>query len=380
MRIVHDGEALRVRDATRPGDDGTLVVTFPARTGRQFLDRNGFGQAFLRKAGISALLVTASWNHWFQVPEADAAAAAMARVCARFRRVVTYGSSMGGYGAALFSRRLGADQIIALSPQFSIDAAKVPGETRWREDAARITFRNDDMAAGLRPDVPLTLFYDPLIGDRAHAERLLALSARPNPVVVPFGGHPVGGFLRDARVLGRLITEAIHGPLDAAAARRLIRASRREVPAYWSNAGIVLARRDPAASVAAAERAVALAPEDAEMTFRLANALARAGCADRAADAFAAARRLNPSRAKYRLAHGLHAAQSGAFAEAEALLAPLAEAFPGDYRLHLGLARSLLGLGRREAAEAWLARARRAGAPPGAWRAVEQLVRAAGGG
>ena len=67
-------------------------------------------------------------------------------------RVMTYGSSMGGYAALRFARALRADAILALSPQYSIDPAVVPWEDRWRQDGARIAWL-PALAGPLDPNV-----------------------------------------------------------------------------------------------------------------------------------------------------------------------------------------------------------------------------------
>ena len=55
---------------------------------------------------------------------------------------------MGAYAAAICSEAVGADAVIAISPQVSIDGAKVPWERRWREEADSIgAFRRDEMMA-----------------------------------------------------------------------------------------------------------------------------------------------------------------------------------------------------------------------------------------
>jgi tetratricopeptide (TPR) repeat protein len=353
--MIYDSSVISVSDATIPGDTGTVVVTFPARTERQGLHRKGFGQDYLKQRGISSLLVKAAWNHWFQVPEAEAAMNAVADVTARFRRVVTYGSSMGGYGAALFSGQLNAAAIIAISPQFSIDRAQVPHERRWATDAARITFLHDDMARRLRREATLNLIYDPRTADRSHAEHLLALSDAPCPLLTPFGDHPAGTYLRDSGLLGHLIFGMITGEFDAAEARRQIRARRRHVASYWSNASVSLFRRHPAIARSAAGHAAALAPDNHSVQYQLGRVLAWDGRRAEACDAFRRATSLLPSSPKYHLAYGIELLNAGRSLEAEAALQKAAELAPSDPHPEAARARALLALGRlleaREAAE-----------------------------
>ncbi|RYI79470.1 MAG: tetratricopeptide repeat protein [Acetobacteraceae bacterium] len=288
------------------------------------------------------MLVKAGWNHWFQVSEAEAAIAAIQAITRRFRRVVTYGSSMGGYAAALWSGALAADAIIAVSPQFSIDRLTSPREKRWAEDARRITFSRDDMAAGLNPAAQLNLLYDPFTPDRDHAERLLALSSNPRPLLIPFGGHPAGAFLRDAGCLSRIILGLVRGSLGPAEARSIVRQSRRSTAVYWANSAALLTKNRRSLALAAIGQAQALQSSNPGVHYQLGKILSRLGQFTEAARAFEQAVAGKPLVAPYHLEWGLSLLRIAQPDAAVRVLTTATSLDPRQVRAHAALAAAYL--------------------------------------
>jgi hypothetical protein len=127
------------------------------------------------------------------------------------------GTSAGGFGAMLFGSLIGADRVVAFSPQTTLRRASrlLLGDRRWPElvaEAQRAAThrRHLDLVRarrkGQRPDV--TIFYgtsDRL--DAAHATRM----ARSKGVrLAPReGGHEVARTLRDNGELMRVLTESL---------------------------------------------------------------------------------------------------------------------------------------------------------------------------
>ncbi|MBP0446424.1 hypothetical protein J8J14_16740 [Roseomonas sp. SSH11] len=379
---LFDGDDIRVVDLTRPGDDGTLVVTFPPSSPRLSLDGEGFGARFLAAQGISAVVFTAAWSHWFQTEECDAALEAIRPVAARFRRVVTYGSSMGGYAAAAASSALGADAIIAISPQFSVDERKAPWDRRYQTWAARIRkgagFCRDNMANLIRPEAELHLAYDPLLrGDRLHAEALLAHSANPQPLVMPLSGHPTGLLLQQGSELKFWVLGIVRGRPDVGVRMRF-RARRRRIPLWWARLARNAADRRPALGLAAARRARALAPADPSVAFLASVPLFRGGAREEGLAAAEAACMAKPRNAKYRLHRArllmLAGQPARALAEYEAALL-----HARDRAAALaGMAEAKAVLGDTEAARRLLAEAEELGAGADLRKRAERLLRSAG--
>ena len=114
-----------------PGSTDYTLVTF----GESGLRANGqhfWGINLVKALDIDCIGYVGRFPNWF--PTADIVAT-MPEVMPllRGREVITYGTSMGGYGALKHGARLGAKHIIALSPQFTIDPDAVPWDKRYHE-------------------------------------------------------------------------------------------------------------------------------------------------------------------------------------------------------------------------------------------------------
>jgi hypothetical protein len=262
MTVIFDGRDVRLRFV--PGEaSGTLVVTFAEREVRRRLGlgRAGFGEGFLRKAGIPAIRVTAAWNHWYLTPEMAPALEAARAAAAGHARVATYGSSIGGYGALLHAGALGAARVVALSPRFAVDPARTPFHPVQREELPRLDLGADDMEAALAHPARYLVASDIHRFDGGHIARLRQAGGRRLGLLpLPFAGHPCGHFLREVRLLGGMATRLLldeHPRLKLW--RRRVRAARRLSPRYWSELSQAAAATGRHALAAeAARRAAAL--------------------------------------------------------------------------------------------------------------------------
>lgn len=136
------------------------------------------------------------------------------------RKVVCLGNSMGGHGALLFARRLGAEVAIAFVPQFSMDPAIVD-ERRWSQFRPFIRLEglgnlNDEIVPEVRNHV---FFGTDNLPDHRHMGPFLN-----NPAVkfhlLRGCGHDASQHLKTARKLSTAIT-AMMAKDDAALAESL---------------------------------------------------------------------------------------------------------------------------------------------------------------
>ncbi|WP_454288543.1 alpha/beta fold hydrolase [Rhizobium arsenicireducens] len=132
LQTLFNGKHLQVT-FDRQGTD-VAVVTFSDHFQPEGSFRAGFGQEALEQAGVTAIHVKSSFNHWWQTPEIFHAMDIVRAVLAGYGggRVVTYGASMGGYAAIHFASSLNAVRAIAYSPQSNLWDDR---ETRWRREA-----------------------------------------------------------------------------------------------------------------------------------------------------------------------------------------------------------------------------------------------------
>lgn len=291
-------------------------VTFGSYTNDYTLDREGFGEEFLRGEGIDAVHVINRDNRWYQYPEMDAALAAVAAVTITYPRVFTYGSSMGGYAALRFARAVGAATAIAISPQFSLDPRVVPFETRWQADLAAITFREGPV----EPTERQLIFSDPKLElDAAHVRLFAALPTETAMVNVPYAGHPVGAIMAETGVLKDALRTILGGRFDKGQVERALRARRRRSPHYYFTLARRAQERHPTVAIALLRRAVALRRESHTLSH-LATMLDLRREHEEAAPLHAEALALVPGNAYARVAYAMHLEYTGHAPDAAAEL------------------------------------------------------------
>ena len=208
----------------------TLVVTFDnldiAMNKRE--DRRPWGFSFIEKQGWSMLGVMANGWTWYRDPwvsdQFDELAAS--GFFAGFERVVFYGASMGGYAACAFSGAAPGADVVAISPQSTVDRAVVPWETRYRTVwGADFSGKYGDAALVSGAARRVTLLYDPFEPlDAGHVDRFAApnvMKLRANLL-----GHRLGSSLQQMGILTPIILGALGGSLSEAEFYRTLRARK----------------------------------------------------------------------------------------------------------------------------------------------------------
>ncbi|MFZ6763443.1 alpha/beta hydrolase family protein [Pseudoroseomonas sp. WGS1072] len=211
--IQFDGADIRIsanEHIVRGARKGVPFVTFSSRS-RQPISPI-FGGDFFARRGIPALHVQSKWNHWWHTPEMAELAEVIARL--RLGPSVLYGSSMGGYGALMFGRRLEAAAIVALSPQAYILAPLGTFDTRWDEYRPFFSAQFDEeIALREQAGLPAWIFVDRQHAlDRPHLEILDRVRGQVGAnawhlIDVPYGYHPVSPALQKAGILGTLLDD-----------------------------------------------------------------------------------------------------------------------------------------------------------------------------
>lgn len=218
-----------------PRSPDVLVVTFDnldiAMNKRA--ERRPWGFEFIEKQGWSMLGAMAGGWTWYREPSVWAEFDRLRDegFFARFGRVVFYGASMGGYAAAAFSAACPGADVVAISPQSTLDRGLVPWETRYKTawdrdfsgpygDAAQVS------GAARR----VTILYDPYEPlDAGHVARF----TQPNVLKLraPLMGHRLGSSLHQMGILTPTILGALDGTLTGEEFYRRLRA-RRDFPRY----------------------------------------------------------------------------------------------------------------------------------------------------
>lgn len=301
---------------------GLLVITFGSYTNEATLERAGFGESFLARAAIDAIHVIPRDNRWYQYDAMPGALAAIADVTRGHARVVTYGSSMGGYAALRFADACGAQAAIALSPQFSVDPAVVPFETRWQPDVAQIHFAEVPFVPAPRQYI----FYDPRMAPDAQHYAMFAAAGPTIPIAMPFAGHPVGGLLAETGALQAVIRGIAAGQFDPARVRAIVRTGRRQSQHQYFLLGRRAMARRPELALALLSKAAAIEPES-HITSALAITLDRLGRHDEAHPWHRAAIERTATNARAWIAYAAHLEIVG---DGRAAAKALRDALPGQ--------------------------------------------------
>lgn len=203
----------RLRITSLEGSDPRLVVSFAG------VGKPGDPQqveefvASGRQGGRNHVLFVAdTLRSWYNDPgirdEIIAAVDAYRREHG-IERTVTFGNSMGGYGAVLMAGALGAVGCLALSAQYSADPAVVPEETRWREYRDRIArFTCPPLEDVLSPDCTYFVLHGGGRLERPHWSRF-PRSINIHHYLVGRAGHGVGRRLKAAGAMEQVTSHAI---------------------------------------------------------------------------------------------------------------------------------------------------------------------------
>ncbi len=314
------------------GEPDRWVVTFDNYgIGRGF-DRPGFGQDWLCSQGISAIHVMGAGEDWYQYKDTPQALAAVHAAVAGATRVVTYGSSMGGYAAVRFADAVGAHAALGLSPQYTLDPAVAAHDARWSQDVSRIAWI-EAMNGPLTCAARAVVLYDPCGLDGWHARRIAA-EIDAILIALPHTAHPVATFLSEVGLLGDLLKQVLADDLDAAAFRREARARKRMSGVY---VGELAARQPPRRSGLAldlARQAVAANPGSPYAQVSLARLLGRQGLHDEALAILESVVQASNRAVVYLVDQGDALALAGRTAEARAVIAEVLGQVEGVAHIH----------------------------------------------
>jgi hypothetical protein len=219
-KVVYHSTTAKVVIVGDPAGRPCCITFFTFSTNEAHLHLvHGFGEAALIKARVPAIHFINLQNHWWNIPDLSACLAAAAPYVSSASRRIGYGASMGGYAALRFSNALNMDEVLAFSPQFSIDRVKVPFEHRWEQHAALLDFSAEGME--ISQSARHHIVFDPRSIDLNHAG--LIVDANPDADItlhkVNAGDHFVIKEYQDAWLLPRILRGIGEGRVDEALLR-----------------------------------------------------------------------------------------------------------------------------------------------------------------
>lgn len=241
------------------GDGRHQVVTFESYHDDTGFDRIGFGETFFERAGVTGIHVLSVGNDWYQYPEIGAVLSIIREAVAGAESVLAYGSSMGGYAAVRFADAIGATDVLALSPQYSIDPRRMKADRRWWWDQKRIQFQPEHNGR-ISGHARVVIAYDPTIRlDRLHAEAI-ARDVSVTMLCLPHAGHPVTTVLAELHLLQKMAISFAAGSPDVAAIESEFLARREESAMWLVEYTSRMPGNDKVRARDIASRAVAMAP------------------------------------------------------------------------------------------------------------------------
>lgn len=336
-------------------DQTRWVVTFDNYGSLQTFDRSGFGQTFFASRGISVIVVLGRGNDWYQYPDISDAIAAITDMVAGADRVMTYGSSMGGYAALRFADPIGAHACLALSPQYSNNPVKTPFEWRWTQEAAAVRWL-PEIDGILRTAATSVVMFDPRGNDGRHAA-LIAADIPIAAVALPYTGHPVTTYLSTVGLLDHAALSVLDGSFDPAAFAHDANARRHGSSVYVSELALRQPPHRARLATSLARHALALSPGSELMMHVLAKTLTTQGLHDAALPLHAAAVRKSGGFLGYALPYSEALAAADDVPAAMALAESMVDREPSYAQLHSWIAHLYWISGRKADA---LASARRA--------------------
>lgn len=347
---------LRVTFTDVPASSGDVcIVSFDPLTDRESLDRNGFAERFLFSAGYPALHIVPRRNRWYEETDLSRALEAARDAASRYRLVLSFGSSMGGYAAIRYGALAGATKALAFSPQYAVGPEEAPFETRWKRYTRDLSF------VGLREEqVPKIersyVFYDPRTIDRLHAEKISQRYPTTH-VRMPYAGHPVIGILLETGCLKLALEQVVQGSFHARDFERLLRQVRSQSGKYLISLARQLPQRHLQLKLRLAGQAVERSPMSATCASFMGIALDEAARFEEANRWFSRSATLRSDDPVTLELQARHLVRSGRVQVAAAIAARAYQLAPRQSRVARTHALTRLALGRAPGALLLLLRA-----------------------
>ena len=254
MRIClpYDDDDLQIVCLEGRGAD-ILVITFSSLGmfkpgGMTMADGHVFwGRQLIEKSGMSAIGFVAKRPHWFMTRGMFGAINAAKVRTARYRHVVSYGSSMGGFAALKYSLALGCTSAIACGPQSTLEREALPAlDHRYQHyfhgDLHRdMDIKSQDVCEGAY------LIFDPFCSlDGMHAAKIKAQAPQVGLVPAYFAGHECVRIFASTEIATQLIN--LGTTTDLSGLRAFTRKVRRRAPVRALELALRAMNRRPALS------------------------------------------------------------------------------------------------------------------------------------
>lgn len=211
-----------------------VIFTFHGYAFDPRIQDSGFAEGFLANIGCDAIHFLTARNDWYQSAAIRSAIDAASAKAAAYSRRVSYGSSMGGYAACLYSHWLDVERAVAFAPQFAIGHDIVPAERRWQRERRAVDFPYDAMMRMAQDTPELLIVHDPTDPDDRMQIGLFRQMQNLVEFRIPLSGHEILRFLHEIGLLKEFIEATVLGTFDRAWFRAEIRRRRARSSFYLS--------------------------------------------------------------------------------------------------------------------------------------------------
>lgn len=263
-KLVFSSERLKITANLFPSD--TIFVTFQSAVSVG-LERTGFAEEFLKKHSIAAICMNPVNVAWYQYPDMVEACAAIKELTSGYKRVITYGMSMGGYAAINFAELVGATDVIAISPQYTIDPARAPDEVRYSNAFKNINGFTYDQPSGRNfAAIDGYLIFDQFDKLDRYQAALATAEIAINLVKLPHSTHPVTQVLSIEALKNFVLSSAQIGvKLSIPKMIRDYKKCRAESWLYWLNLARNYGATSPKKALLFAQEADRLNPRNKDV-------------------------------------------------------------------------------------------------------------------
>jgi tetratricopeptide (TPR) repeat protein len=182
----------------------SIVYVFSPSYNRD-LEGNNFGGEFFIKNGFDVVSFKITNDDWFQsIPLSVFENIKEINTLKKYKQKISYGSSMGGFGAIVFSSLLECNASIAFSPQFSIDENF---DTRWECWSKNIGIKYRISKKSISKFCDYFIFYDNKSIDQLHIDRITALIPleKIHLIKLPFAGHLTAIYLSEVSLIKNIL-------------------------------------------------------------------------------------------------------------------------------------------------------------------------------
>lgn len=155
-----------------------------------------------------------------------------------FSEIITYGSSMGGYGCLAYADYSSANKVISINPQASLSPQLAPWEKRYKVGLAYDWENNSppiNAGLGCINANQVFVIYDPFYYlDKKHVDLLKSVNKNIIEIYTPFLGHGLPITLTKVKILQPIVENLITG-FNPSFICNLIKTKTRELPIYFQN-------------------------------------------------------------------------------------------------------------------------------------------------